>query len=99
MNTKKASYSLLSAIVLFVGLFLIYLEAPFYLGVYFFGIAVFGLLLFCLITLILFAKENIFIQLNTIRLINLLILTGYFITILAMLYIFFIWLIFIVPWN
>lgn len=97
MSIKKAAYSLLITIILFVGLFLIYLEAPFYLGIHFFGIVVLCLLIFCSIALFLFAKENIFIQLNTIRLISLLILTGYFITILAMLYIFFIWLIFIMP--
>ena len=99
MSVKKASYSLLIAIALFVGLFLIYLEAPFYLGFHFFGIAVFCLLLFCSIALILFAKKNIFIKLNTIRLVSILTLAGYILTILVLLYSFFIWLIFIVPWN
>lgn len=99
MSIKKASYSLLVTIVLFVGIYAIYLESPFNPGIYFMGIGVFCLLLFCLITLILFAKKNIFIKLNTIKLVSLLIFAGYIFTILILVYIFWIWAIFIVPWS
>lgn len=99
MSVKRASYSLLVTILLFVGIFAVYLESPFNSGIYFMGIGVLCLLIFCSISLILFAKKNIFIKLNTIRLVSLLILTGYIFTILILVYIFWIWAVFIVPWS
>ena len=99
MSVKRAPYSLLGTIILFIGIFAVYLESPFNPGIYFMGIGVLCLLIFCSIALILFAKKNIFVKLNTIRLVSILILAGYIPTILILLYIFFIWLIFIVPWN
>lgn len=99
MSVKRASYSLLVTILLFVGIFAVYLESPFNPGIYFMGIGVLCLLIFCSIALILFAKKYIFIKLNTIRLISLLILAGYIFTIVVLAYIFWIWSIFIVPWS
>ncbi|MBM6613857.1 hypothetical protein JTF06_02975 [Desemzia sp. RIT804] len=98
MSIKKASYSLLITIVIFIGIFTVYLAGPFNLGVHFMGIGLLCLLLFCLVTFILFAKKNLFIKWRTIKPISLLILIGYIITILVLGYLFFIWFIFI-PWR
>lgn len=99
MSVKRASYSLMGTLLLFIGIFAVYLESPFNPGIYFMGIGVLCLLIFCSIALILFAKKNIFIKINTIRLVSLLILGGYIFTILVLVYIFWIWFIFIVPWG